>query len=327
MSQVNVCTCWLIPILAAMHCGIATAGDVADLVVFRNTLRPGSAEADEAVYQLEPWKAAERDQVLAQLNRINELAPGLLVRGASDGTISVYLAKLRSYAKGGPKRILLDRRGLPVPGRPYSYRILLHELVHTADCYDRLSGSDFFRRIIEPRIEQARKILEDEGLTPVTAASLPLGDRRRKLEQRVRRETGLPGVYASANLTECLAEIVSFWVAPEFRYSPPEELKLQLQEFVAKGVPPEKNDIAFRRAATLFRARKYQQAISELDPVIESQANFYQATSLRGYAHERLNRLKDAERDLRATRDAISPYQHGFSFYDREWQRVKKLID
>lgn len=305
----------------------AEGDGVETYVEILDTLRPGSSEAQSQQYPVLEWASADKALVLGQLKKIHRLAPGLLPRGAADGKISVYLAKLRTYAKGGTQLIVLDRRALPVKGVDYSYRIVLHELVHTADSYHRLSDSDQFRKAMEPRIIRAREILKAEGLTPVKAAALPLGDRRKTLEQTVRRETGLPGIYACANLAECLAEVTSFWVAPEYRYDPPEEVVPVLREFVMKSVEPDTIEMAFREAENTFRGGDYSKTINQLSPLLDQRPQFYQAASLRGYAYQRLKQLDLAEKDLRQARDSISPYQSGYSFYDSEWRKIRATLN
>ena len=303
--------------------GIVFASEVEDFVEFRDSLKPGSSEASGNSYQTIAWAENERDFVLKSIQRMHSLAPALLPRGASDGTISLYRAKLRNYAKGGPQRLLLDEKVFLY--QDYSSRVVLHELVHTADGYSRFSSSDEFRQIFEPKIRRAQALLKQEGLTPATAAALPIGERRKKIELAVKKETGLPSAYASRNLTECLAEVVSSWLFSEYRYSPGPEAIALLTQFVSKTVPPHPADIAYRAGEALFSSGKTREAIEQWSNAIELDSGFYQAYSSRGFAYERLNKLELAVKDLKQSRDLVPPFQFAFEFYDSQWKRVSKL--
>ncbi len=245
-------------------------------------------------------------------------------RGASDETIAVYLADLPNYAKGGTQIIAIDEIMFAHPD--YSYRVLFHEMVHAADSYDRLSNSEAFRKIFEPKIWQAIALLESEGLTPSTAAALPLGDRRKQIEDKVRVETGLPSVYAAHSLGECLAEVISHWLAPEYDYTPPLGTIALLSSFVSEPALPNLVDVRFRQAEAMLRAREFKKALGQLSTVIGDDSKFYQAYSMRGYLHLNMKRYERALQDLKQARDLVPQLNNDYGFYDREWKRVSKLV-
>jgi len=269
--------------------------------------------------------ADERAFVLKSLRRINGLAPGLLPRAAADGTLSVYRANLRTYAKGGTRLIVVGKMVFVYPD--FSFRVLLHEMVHAADSYDKLSGSAAFRNIFEPKIKAARALLAKEGLTPAAAAALPLGERRKRIERMVRTQTGLPSAYAAYSLTECLAEVASFWVTPEFKYTPSPEMVRLLGPFVRQSVPPDPADQLFREAESRLNHGDFAGAIKKASLVIKAEPAFYQAYSVRSYAYLKLKKNKLALGDLKQARDRVSPLQSSYSFYNREYKRVSKLLE
>ena len=304
-------------------CGNSVYGaEMEDLVVLRDTLRPNSSEAYQNVYKTIPWVPKERAFVLKSLHRINTLAPGLLPRAASDGTLSVYRANVRTYAKGGTKLIVVGKMVFVYPD--FSFRVLLHEVVHSADSYMKLSGSEAFREIFEPKIKTARALLAKEGLTPAAAAALPLGERRKRIERMVRTQTGLPSAYAAHSLSECLSEVTSFWLTPEFKYTPDPGVVRLLSPFVKETALPDLTDVSFRQAKTLVQQGQIYAAINKLTEVIRADPTFYQAYSVRGYAYLKLGKNDLALKNLKRARDLVSPLQGSYGFYDREYKRVRK---
>lgn len=298
--------------------------DLQDLVILRDTLRPNSSEASSNTYKTIAWVPKERAFALKSLHRINDLAPGLLPRAASDGTLSVYRANLPTYARGGTQLIVVDRKLFIYPN--YSFRVLLHEVVHSADNYMKLSGSKAFREIFEPKIKAARALLAKEGLTPALAAALPIGARRKRVERMVRAQTGLPSAYAARNLAECLSEVISFWVTPEFKYMPSADVVRLLSPFVRQPVPANPVDQHFRQAEARLRQGQVFAAVKMLTGVIRAEPNFYQAYSLRGYAYLKVKKNKAGLHDLKQARDRVSPLQNSYAFYDQEYKRVRKLV-
>jgi hypothetical protein len=310
----------------AFFCGNPVYGaEVEGLVTLRDTLRPNSSEAIQETYKTIPWTPKQRAFVLKSLRRINALAPGLLSRGAADGTLSVYRADLRTYAKGGTQLIVVDRKLFIYPD--FSSRVLLHEVVHAADSYMKLSGSEGFREIFEPKIKAARALLAKEGLTPASAAAMPIGERRKRIERALRRQTGLPSAYAAHSLAECLAEVTSFWVAPEFSYLPGPDAVRLLSPFVNEAAPPDPVDVHFRQADFLLQNGQSRAAIKALTKVVQADPRFYQAFSTRGYAYLKLGKNKAGLQDLKQARDLVSPLQSSYGFYDREYKRVRKLLE
>ncbi len=303
--------------------GLAHAVPVGDLVTVRDTPRPGSDEAYRKTYKTLVWTPNERAVIQSQLAKIYRRAPGLLIRGAGEGTISLYRAHINTYAKGGPRLVVLSKDHFTYPD--YSIRVLFHEMVHTADAYNRLSGSEAFKAIFVPKIKQARALLAQEGLTPASAAALPLDARRQKIERAVRRQTGLPSAYAARNLAECLAETISFWLTPEYRYTPPASAIDLLTPFISANSVPNPLDADYRQALVLAYAGKSDAAAAKLTQIIARDPQFYQAFSTRGYIHLKAKDFARAVQDLKQARDLISPYQTGYGFYDSEWKRVSAL--
>ena len=305
-------------------CGNPVYGaEMEDLVVLRDTLRPHSSEAYQNVYKTIPWVPRERAFVLKSLRRINTLAPGLLPRAASDETLSVYRANVRTYAKGGTRLIVVGKMVFAYPDN--SFRVLLHEVAHSADSYMKLSGSGAFREVFEPKIRTARALLAKEGLTPATAAALPIGARRKRIERMVRVKTGLPSAYAAHSLAECLSEVTSFWVTPEFKYTPSPEVVRLLSPFVNERVSPNPAEVHFRQAESFMQKGQISAAINKLTEVIRAEPNFYQAYSLRGYAYLKLKKNNPGLKDLKYARDLVSPLQGSYGFYSREYKRVRTL--
>ncbi len=309
--------------------GIANAqvvfgAEVEDLVVMRDTPRPNSSEAERGTYKTIPWIPKERAFVLKSLRRIHTLAPGLLPRAAADGTLSVYRSNLRTYAKGGTKLIVIGKMVFVYPD--FSFRVVFHEVVHAADNYHKLSNSNAFREIFEPKIKAARALLAKEGLTPSGAAALPLGERRKRIEKMVRVQTGLPSAYAAHSLSECLAEVVSFWLTPEFKYTPSPAVVHLLNPFVNQAAPPDPVDQLFREAERSLRHGDFAGAAKKASQVIKADPTFYQAYSLRGYAYLKLKKNKYALRDLKKAHELVPPLQGSYAFYDKEYKRVRNLI-
>lgn len=306
-------------------CGsLAYGGEVEDLVVMRDTLRPNSSEAAMDTYKTIPWVPNERAFILKSLRRIHALAPGLLPRAASDGTLSVYRSNLRTYAKGGTKLIVIGKMVFAYPD--FSFRVVFHETVHAADNYHKLSNSNAFRKIFEPKIEAARVLLAKEGLTPARAAALPLGERRKRIEKMVRTQTGLPSAYAAYSLSECLSEVVSFWLTPEFNYTPSPAVVRLLSPFVSQAAPPDPVDQLFRQAERSLRHGDFAGAAKKASQVIKADPTFYQAYSLRGYAYLKLKKNKYALRDLKKAHELVPPLQGSYAFYDKEYKRVRALV-
>ena len=299
-------------------------GEADQFIEFRDTPRPGTQEASSGRYAIQPWAAGEKAIARADFARIHALAPGLLPRGAAGGRIAVYRARLRTYAKGGRQRMMLDRKMFFYP--QLSFPVLLHESVHTADSAMRISGSVDFRAIFEPEILKARALLKHQGLTPAMAAALPIGARRRKIERLVRQKTALPSAYAARNLAECLAEVVAFWLNPDYAYTPPEKAQALLRPFVSTAPAANRNEARLYAAETLYQQGKYRQAVKLLSQIIAHDPDFYQAWSARGYAYLKLHRPALAERDLKQARDLVPPLQSGYGFYDSEWKRVHKAV-
>jgi len=314
----------ILVILATILFMDTTAGaSVEDLVVFRDSLKPGSAEAHDRPFNTEPWSEKERAFALRALQQIHSLAPALLPRGASDKNISLYRASLPGYAKGGVQRMAFDKKAFIYPD--YSSRVILHEVVHTADAYDRMAGSEPFRKIFEPKIEHARALLKREGLTPATAAALPIGKRRQRIERAVRTQTGLPSAYAARDLEECLAEVISFWISPEYNYTPDPQAVPLLTPFVQTTPGPDPVEIRFREAQALQRMGQTRKSIELLDQIIREAPYFHQALSLRGFLFLALNKPALAANDLKRSRELVSPLQRTHAFYDTQWRRAHQL--
>jgi len=315
---------FIIGVFAILYGHTVYGAEVEDLVTLRDTLRPNSNEAMRETYKTIPWTPKQRAFILKSLRRINALAPGLLPRGAADGTLSVYRADLRTYAKGGTQLIVVDRKLFIYPD--FSSRVLLHEVVHSADSYMKLSGSAAFREIFEPKIKLAQALLAKEGLTPARAAAMPIGERRKRIERALRTQTGLPSAYAAHSLAECLAEVVSFWVAPQFSYMPGPDAVRLLSPFVNEAAPPDPVDVLFRQADSLLQNGQTRAAIKTLTKVVQADPSFYQAYSTRGYAYLKLGKNKAGLQDLKQARDLVPPLQSSYGFYEREYKRVRALI-
>ncbi len=310
--------------LAVFGASVAQSAGVDDLITFQDVLRPGSDEAYRKTYKTLAWSSDERAIIQKHFQRIYALAPGLLYRGASDHSIALYRVDLPTYAKGGVQLIVIDKKAFLYPN--YSTRVILHELVHTADSYGKLSGSEAFRALYEPKILAARNLLRGEGLTPSTAAALPLGERRKYIERLIREKTGLPSAYAARNLSECLAEVMSFWLLPEYKYTPPAQMVEWLTPIVKGPGEVDPLEVQFRKAKALIRSGRIKTAIAQFSRVIRADPGFYQAYSMRGYLYLKINKNKLAVQDLKQAHDLISPYQSDYGFYDSEWRRVANLV-
>lgn len=318
-----LCLMPAMPFFTAPACAAGITAGAEHFIEFRDSAKPGTDEVASGRYAMHPWTENEKAIALAGFRRIHALAPGLLPRGAAGGKIAVYRAKLRTYAKGGFRRMVLDRKMFFHPDRTFT--ILLHETVHTADSMMKLSGSPAFRAIFEPRILKARTLLRNEGLTPATAAALPIGPKRQRIEQLVRRTTGLPSAYAARNLAECLAEVVSFWLSLGLHYTPPPRAQSLLRPFVRSApAEPDKDAILLHAARALYRQGDYDKAIKTLTQIIRHDPTVYQAWSARGYAFLKLRQRILAERDIKQARDRVPKLQSGYAFYDAEWNRIHK---
>lgn len=300
-----------------------TQRPLTDWVEFRDTLKPGSNEARDQRYKVIPWQDSEKKLLTQHLNYVHTKAPGLLARGAGTQNIRLYRAKLAGYAKGSDHFIVLDGKSFPTRGMNWTRRIIIHELCHTADHYRKISSSETFRKVIEPKLILATQLLKKEGLTPRQAAALPLGERRKKIKNLIRTQTGLPSAYASTNLSECLAEIVSFWVDDLYHYNPPTALLPLLKDFTQKNALPSPAVKAFTTAQNLYRQGKFKDAITQLNAAVKTDPHFYQAIALRGHTYERLGNITLAEQDLRKTIALIPRHEHGYAYYFSEWKRIK----
>ena len=275
------------------------------LIEFRNTLKPGTKESHTKKYQVLQWPEQSKASLRKHLEYVNRRAPALLSRGAGSNKIRIYYANLPGYAKGGEQIIVLDKKSFPTRGMDWTRRIIIHELCHTADYFNQASNSLLFRKVVEPKLKLAANLLKQEGLTPRQAAALPLGERRKKIESLIRTKTGLPSAYASANLTECLAEMVSFWVDELYHYKPPAELVPLMEKLTRKHQPAHASLKHYKSGENWFAKGQYKLA-------------------LKGHAHERMGNVNLAAHDMKSAVNHISRYQHGYHFYYSEWQRLKK---
>jgi tetratricopeptide (TPR) repeat protein len=127
-------------------------------------------------------------------------------------------------------RLTFDGTAFPRPGYDWLTRIIAHELVHSADPYNKLSADPSWNALIEPRITGVRALLAKEGLTVIMAASLPLSDRRTKLDKKIQQATGLPSAYSGFSTEEAIAEVVSFTLDKDQRYEPPPQMAAFLRK-------------------------------------------------------------------------------------------------
>jgi hypothetical protein len=219
--------------------GVQAAESSAPLFEFRNTFRPGSEEAQKREYTPITWSAGDRELVSRRLAVLVRGAPGLFARAAAGGPISIYRINLEgvSQAMGAYRRLSINSAAFPRPGYDWLTRIMAHELTLAADPNHNISLNPAWKALVEPRIEKARKLLAQQGLTAVGAASMPLGRTRSQIDAQIRSTTGLPSAYAAHQIWETLAEIASFMVDKHSNYTPPPEIASFVRKHLLDPLP------------------------------------------------------------------------------------------
>lgn len=302
------------------------AKELEGYVEFWDALKPGTTEASRKDYEVVAWQEDEKRAVVQYLMFLRERAPHLLKRGGLGEEIRVYRAPLKNYAKGGRQYIILDEKAFSPLVADWIRRIVIHEIVHTADTFKFLSNSEEFRAVAEPRIKQAVSVLEKENLTPAQAAALPLGQRRDKVENLIKKKTGLPSAYAAENLSECLAEMISFWLDDTYSYKPPAEFLPFLRSLTQESPPVPVAVGKYLEGERLFGSRNFGAALASLTAAIDEDPRFYRAVALRGHTRERLGQNELAVRDMQDAVGLLSKYEQGYSFYLAELKRLQKTL-
>jgi tetratricopeptide (TPR) repeat protein len=279
------------------------AGNPSDLFVFRDAFRPNSEEAAKREYEPIAWSAQERELVLGRLRALlGEQSRGLLQRAAADGALSLYRAKLTGFAqaKGGYRRLTFDGTAFPRPGYDWLTRIIAHELVHSADPYNKLSVDPAWNVLIEPRIAAVRALLAKEGLTIVMAASLPLSDRRTRLDKKIQQATGLPSAYSGYSTEEAIAEVVSFTLDKDQRYEPPSQMAAFLRKrlLCPASNANDPSDSAYREGLRQAAAGSHAAAVVAFSEAVRLDPQFMFAYMERANSRQKLNANVEAVQDF-----------------------------
>ncbi|MFM7070569.1 MAG: tetratricopeptide repeat protein, partial [Planctomycetota bacterium] len=279
-----------------------------------------------------PWTLGDRELIFQRLGTLAKSATGLFQRAAADGPISFYRieAKTASQATGAYRRVTINSSALPRPGYDWFTRIVAHELAHAADPYSRLSVDAEWRAIVEPRIAAVHELLKKRNLTTATAAQMPEGPQRTILESTVRRETGLPSVYAAHSIEESVAEVVSFMVDPTTDYSPPPKiaafLRKRLLDPVKSPADSQPAEVAYREGLRFAAAKEYSTAIAAFSQAIQLSPTFAAAYRERGIARVKMNAYKDAAADFSKAIGMVSEFSRDLPFLKSERQLCEKKI-
>lgn len=269
---------------------------------FLDAFRPGSEESVRREYAPVPWSASQRALVSARLESLHQRAPGLLDRAADGGRIGLYRAQLPgiSQAKGAYRRLTFDAKAFPSPGYDWLTRIIAHELVHTADPYNRLSSDPEWTTLAEPRITTARDVLAKKGYTTAQAASLPLGPKRDEVETAVQAASGLPSAYAAHDSEEMLAEVVSFMLVSDTGYAPPVDMATFLRKHLLDPAPKigDPAGAAYREGLRRAAAGKYNDAQTSFSEALRADPNFMLAYMERAHARQEMQLNPDALADF-----------------------------
>ena len=288
------------------------SGDRTELVEFRDAFRPNSEEASKRELLPIAWSPQDRALVLGRLRTLSEQAPGLLQRAAADGALSLYRAELAGFsqAKGGYRRLAIGSKAFPYPGYDWLTRIIAHEIVHSADPYDKLTTAPEWVALIEPRITTMRSLLAEEGLTIIMAASMPLSDRRTKLEAKIRGATGLPSAYSGYSAEESLAEVVSFMLDKDQRYEPPLQMAAFLQErlLCPASITKDASGFAYRKGLLDAAAGRNAAAVAAFSEAIRLDPRFMLAYMQRANSHWGMNANAAAIQDFSKAIELSSLY-------------------
>ncbi len=288
------------------------SGAWTDLFEIRDAFRPNSEEAIKHEWQPIAWSPQERALVLGRLSLLSEQAPGLLQLAAADGALSLYRAELAGFsrAKGGFRRLTFDGKAFPSPGHDWFTRIIAHEIVHSADPYYKLSATSEWAAMIEPRITTMRSLLAKEGLTTITAASMPLSDRRTKLEAKIRDITGLPSAYSGHNAEESLAEVVSFMVDKDQDYEPPQRIAAFLRErlLCPAAITKDASGFEYRKGLVEAAAGRQTAAVAAFSEAIRLDPQFMLAYMGRANSRWNMNANAAAIQDFSKAIELSSLY-------------------
>ena len=213
---------------------LVAAGAPSDLFVFRDAFRPNSEEAAKREYEPIAWGAQERELVLGRLRALlGEQSRGLLQRGGG-GRCARPVPSQADRLRAGKGRLLatdLRRYGFPETWLRLAHRASSRTSSSIPPTRTTsLAPIPAWNALIEPRITAVRALLAKEGLTIVMAASLPLSDRRSRLDKKIQQATGLPSAYSGFSTEEAIAEVVSFALDKDQRYEPPPQMTAFLRK-------------------------------------------------------------------------------------------------
>jgi tetratricopeptide (TPR) repeat protein len=162
--------------------------------------------------------------------------------------------------------------------------------------------------LVEPRITAARALLAKEGLTIIVAASLPISDRRTRLDKKIQQATGLPSAYSAYSTEETIAEVVSFMLDKDQRYEPPPPMAVFLRKWLLcpASIDKDPSGFAYREGLRQAAVGSHAVAVTAFSEAIHLDPQFMFAYMERAEAFQRLNANVDAVQDF-STAIALAP--------------------
>lgn len=305
---------------------------VDEIVTF---IQPGSSLDAEISLNLIPWTPDEVERVKGLLRRIFSSAPGLmkLVVGPS-GKLEIGRSKEIIAGRKMHKVAAITRNECGVmilsnlafkgsssaPDAIHNelYEILVHELVHAADCGYRLSHSREWVNFAGPRLLSLQKELEQ----------IPAHEEYKRREKIIDKYRW-PSVYGSENLTEALAEFfVSYYFqtrrsslefekrfAPWF-LSPTEQERCFLLHY--------KRGAAFFFRGSLIAAVKEFTCAREYNP--DSAVVNVRLMQCYDRLHDYVNALRSADKAIACSEAAGVP-QESPEYYDARFTKYCLLLE
>lgn len=287
--------------------------DWKQLIEFRDTFLPGSVSEMWSVKSGIPpiaWKEAEKKGVIIQLEKTYAVFPGLFKRAATYGPVILYRSsRVISDAQGhtsdtagfaGDSAIWLNDVFYS-QDPSVAVGTFIHELAHILDAENKIIRSAEYRKFFEPRVKRVRELLKKQGITWKDA------------QQSLATNEGLPSPYASFSLQESLAEYVKRIMNNE--YTPPADIKRFMDSKVLiKPQSVDQSILPFRKANTLYVAKKYDEALALVNEALKPDGDFVEAYILRGLIMSGKKYKIEAIRDFSRALDSMSEYDFEYLY-------------
>jgi tetratricopeptide (TPR) repeat protein len=208
-----------------------------------------------------PWSEAEKESLRQVGSHIATALPGLARRASSGQRLKLYRTAV--MPAGGRIHDSFDSAAMTFPdGIAVSYsffncsergqmRELLHELVHAADFAGQIAYSEEWVAFANPTISHIRS---KAALSRVTRHEVML----------TAEEQNWPGLYATENLVEALAECFVAQACAEQNYQLSEDFNSRFAKQLLTAEPSEITFLRHYKAGRIhLEAKQYAAAISE----------------------------------------------------------------